>query len=151
MRIRFPVATSVAFALTVAIAAEQSPGKNQAMLSCTPSVVRPGETVKLRFARRHPAELMVRRPDGTPLFLVYDRDQSMPPGLTPMMSKDVFRQLLELKLAVGSAEATPWVAGYDKNEQIFTRAGEYAFLLREVLETDADAHPNFRCRVTYQP
>jgi hypothetical protein len=58
--------------------------------------------------------------------------------------------MLELRLAVDSAKATPWVHGQDENEPIFTQAGEYEFLLREVLETDVD-YPSYLCRVRFQP
>jgi hypothetical protein len=139
-----------ALAFATGMAGLHTLGQDAGMLSCSPSVLKPGETFRLRFARPHPAELMVRRPDDLPLFLVYNRDDSMPVGLTPMVPPVRFRELRELNLRADSAEGSPWAAGYEQNEKVFTRAGDYVFVLREVLETDID-YPSFECRVRYQP
>jgi hypothetical protein len=144
---------AAALAVTVlglgAAHAEQSETAASRMFSCRPQTLRKGGTLVLRFALPHPAELGVQRPDGTPIFLVYDRDGSMAPGLTPFVSKGEFRQKRVLRLHADSA-GTPWVAGHDTNEKIFTEPGEYEFLLREVLETDVE-YPSFTCRIRYQP
>jgi hypothetical protein len=120
------------------------------MLSCQPRNLRPQQTLVLRFAAGHPAELAVHSPDGTSLFLVYDRDDSLGPELQPIVGKDVFRRMRELRLPVSTASGSPWVAGRDKNELIFSKRGRYEFILTEVLESDA-GFPQFLCTVNFVP
>src|SRR5438132_1017103 len=105
------------------------------MLSCQPRNLTHQQTLVLRFGVGHPAELGVHAPDGTPFFLVDDRDNSLAPELRPVIGKDVFRGLRELKLPVTTASASPWVAGREKNERIFAKPGRYEFILTEVLES----------------
>jgi hypothetical protein len=94
----------------------------------------------------HPAELAVRLPDGTLMFLVYDPSPEEDPGVAPLLPKGVFRTLSTLHLEVDRAEGTPWVAGR-RNERIFQKAGLYEFRLTETLETED--LPIATCRVTY--
>jgi hypothetical protein len=95
----------------------------------------------------HPAELAVTHPDGTPLFLVYESDAHLRSGSAPLYTNAAFRRLHEVKLRVADAAGTPWVAGREANERIFTAPGVYEFRLTEILET-GDL-PVYRCRVRY--
>lgn len=117
-------------------------------LRCAPQVARDGDTVVLSMAVPHPTELAVRHPDGTVFFLVYERTDSLPLGWKPIHPKKSFGDLHELRLKVSEATGTPWVSGRDVNERIFSKSGDYEFILTDVLETDAD-YPTFRCKVRY--
>ncbi len=120
------------------------------VLECSPRVVGAKDNVVLTMSVPHPAELAVRHPDGTSFFLVYEVSEGLPEGRTPIYSKPVFRNLREMRLSVEQAKGTPWVAGRESNERIFTQAGDYEFILTDVLETDAN-YPTYRCKVRYRP
>ena len=58
---------------------------------------------------------------------------------------------ITLSLPSTTALESPWVAGRDKNERIFVKAGGYEVVLTDALESDAPGIPTFRCVVQYQP
>ena len=116
-------------------------------LKCAPRVVSSGDTVVLSMAMPHPAELAVTHPDGTPFFLVYQPDAHPLAGSAPLQTKEAFRRLREIKLRVADATGSPWVAGREANERIFTAPGVYEFRLTEILETED--LPVYRCKVRY--
>jgi len=108
------------------------------------------DTLVLRFRIPHPQELAIRAPDGTPYFLVYEPDESLPSGWRPVVDKASFRNMSEMHLQVATAQGTPWVAGRKENENVFTKPGKYEVVLTDVLESDA-GHPRFRCQVSLSP
>jgi hypothetical protein len=116
-------------------------------IRCSPTLLRPGDTLTLSMSLPHPAELAVRHPDGTPFFLVYEPGSSVPSGWRPLYSKEAFRKMGEVTLKVDRVMGTPWVGGRDSNEPIFTVAGVYVFTLTEVLETED--LPLYQCTVRY--
>ena len=81
------------------------------------------------------------------VFLVYEPDAHPQAGSAPLYAKEAFRRLREVKLRVADAMGTPWVAGRETNERIFTAPGVYEFRLTEILETED--LPIYRCRVRY--
>jgi hypothetical protein len=116
-------------------------------LKCTPRVLNARNTLVLSMSMPHPAELAVTRPDGTPFFIVYEPDSHPRTDSAPLYTKEAFRRLREVKLRVADAMGTPWVAGRETNERIFTAPGVYEFMLTEILETED--LPIYRCRVRY--
>jgi hypothetical protein len=96
----------------------------------------------------HPSELAMDQPDGTPFFLVYVPDTEPIPGRMPLMSKEAFQKIREVRLEVDEALGTPWVAGRDANERLFTMPGVYEFTLTEILETED--MPLYKCRVQFE-
>ena len=124
--------------------------KRRPMLSCQPRNLTSQRTLVLRFGAGHPSELAVDAPDGTQFFLVYDHSDFLGPESHPVVEKDIFRRLRELRLPAATASATPWVEGRDKNERLFTKLGQYEFILTEKLESDAGFR-RFRCIVHYSP
>jgi hypothetical protein len=123
--------------------------RSSPMLSCRPRMLAPGGTLTLRFRFPHPGELAIHAPDGTSLFLIYDRSDALPAQLRPMMDKDAFRKLRELAIPAATAVGSPWVEGRHKNELIFSQPGEYQVELTEILETDAGI-PRYRCNILYK-
>src|SRR5438045_3531043 len=113
--------TLLLVALLASVSRVDGQQKRPKMLSCLPQHLNIEQTLVLRFGAGHPAELGVHAPDGTPFFLVYDRDKSLAVELRPIVDKDVFRRLRELRLPVATASASPWVVGREKNEQIFAK------------------------------
>src|SRR5262245_42095434 len=95
------------------------------MLSCLPSNLRTADTLILRFSVPHSSELAISAPDRTSFFLVYEPSATMPAGLKPLLSKDSFQSISEIKLPASSAEGTPWVSNRTSNERIFTLSGDY--------------------------
>ena len=121
-------------------------GSAPAELRCAPKVVQLSDTLVLTMSLPHHSELAVRHPDGTPFFLVYNPGRGVPIGWKPLISKAEFRAQRELRFKVSDLTGTPWVAGRDANERVFTIPGDYVFVLTEVLETDAD-YPTQTCKV----
>jgi hypothetical protein len=124
--------------------------RSSSMLSCQPRTLTSKSTLTLRFGFPHPSELAIRAPDGTMLLLVYDRDDSLPAELRPLIDKDAFRKLRKLEIPAATAVGSPWAKGRDKNELIFSQPGEYQVHLTEVLESDAN-FPSYQCRMQYKP
>jgi hypothetical protein len=116
-------------------------------LACTPAVLTDSSTLILQFRLPHPAELAVQAPDGTPFFLVYERNETTPAGQKPLVEKAAFRSMAELKLNVSTAVGSPLVYGRDSNERIFSQPGVYKVILADVYQSDRDQNV-YRCRVT---
>ena len=96
------------------------------------------------------SETAIRDPDGIWFFLVYDGEPASPVR-RPLVDKKVFLSMKELRLPVESAMGSPWAAGHDKNERIFTKPGRYEVVLSDVLESDAPGRTTFRCNVRNNP
>jgi predicted Zn-dependent protease len=116
-------------------------------LKCAPRVLGSRDTLVLSMSMPHPAELAITHPDGTPFFLVYEPDAHSRAESMPLYAREAFRGLREVKLTVADAIGTPWVAGRETNERIFTAPGVYEFRLTETLETEG--LPIYRCKVRY--
>ena len=125
---------ALACTLTAAAQAQSTPGHE---IQCSPSVVRPGDTLTIKTRQALP-ELAVRVPDKNivSLFLVNDFD---PAAL--MHSRDFMRQ----KGAVLPVATAAMKSG----GKVFTKPGVYEFVASTNLETD-DGTPQYVCRVTYK-
>lgn len=116
-------------------------------LRCSPSVLRNSDTLTLSFSMPHPSELAVVGPDGTYFFLIFEPDNSSTLR-KPLYLKTVFREMRYLKLKVSEARGSPWVAGREASELLFTKSGTYEFRLTETLETED--LPVYACKVKYR-
>jgi hypothetical protein len=125
---------ALACGLSASAQAQSAAGRE---ISCSPSVVRPGDT--LTITTRNPLpQLSVRVPDKKigSLFLVNDFD---PAAL--MHSRDFMQQK--------GAVLPVAMAAMKSGEKVFTRPGVYVFSASTNLETD-DGTPQYMCRVTYK-
>ena len=153
--LRFRLARRISVLMYVALVAspaETAWGQRAAkqVLSCQPTTLKRDGVLVLKFAIPHPAELAIRDPNGIWFFLVYGGEPA-PPAMRPLVDKKVFHSMKELRLPVESAMGSPWAAGHDKNERIFTKAGRYQVVLSDALESDAPGRTTFRCNVRYDP
>lgn len=133
----FP-SNTLLFALACTLTAGAQAQSTQAReILCSPSVVRPGDTLTITTRQALP-ELAVRVPDKNiqSLFLVNDFD----PGAL-MHSRDFMRQ----KGAVLPVATAAMKSG----GKVFTKPGVYEFAASTNLETD-DGTPQYVCRVTYK-
>jgi hypothetical protein len=113
-------------------------------LSCSPTVLRRGDTLVLRMKTPHPEYLMADDPDGTNFFIVNPSlgDPSLKYSYVP---SDEFRNMSVLRIP-SDIKANPRVVGRDKGvEPLFSRAGKYVITLGE-LEGRADV-----CKIQFRP
>jgi hypothetical protein len=140
-------------AASVGLIGWQLPGAAQdrrpPVLSCSPSVLRPGGTLTLHLAVPHPTELSIEAPDGTVFFLVYEPGAT-PPSQQPVVDKASFASMKELNLDVSTATAAALVYGRRSNEQIFREPGRYKVTLANDIQSDA-VQEVYRCKVTLRP
>ena len=105
-------------------------------ISCSPDVVRPGDTLIIKTNRAF-ADLGVRVPDKNVNFILLVAG-SYPEGL---VSSDTLKKQMGLEVNVSEAKVKP-------GTRIFTKDGVYGFVVSTNLETD-DGTPSFECKVRY--
>jgi hypothetical protein len=105
-------------------------------VSCTPNVVRPGDTLVIKTSTGYPA-FGVHVPDKNVKFLLLVSD-AYPEGL---MDNRKFSQQMGIDISVTEAKIKP-------NTRIFTKEGTYGFVVSQNLETD-DGTPTYECKVRY--
>lgn len=110
-----------------------SPGKE---IVCTPSIVRPGDTLTIETRSGLP-ELGVKVPDRKVqyLFLINDYDPNA------VLHSDTFLKERRVNLIVSSASLKNGL-------KIFSTPGQYIFQASTNLETDDPSTPKYRCLVT---
>ena len=109
---------------------------NANVLSCSPSVLGPNDTLVLRLGPKHGSELAIRRlHDRTSYFLVV----SGPPAeMTQLMTTEAFSRAKEVKIPA-RYEATPW-ASDSKKAPIFSKSGKYVVQVSNNLESHGGGH-----------
>ena len=119
-------------------------------LTCAPTQVRPGDTLRLRMTLPHGKSLHVLAPDRTPYIVVFhgegQRDRAQRRSLVP---PDSFARMTDLALDVRTARGGVWVFGRDTNETLFHAPGTYRVIVGDDLETDGPSYAE--CLVTYRP
>jgi hypothetical protein len=105
-------------------------------ISCTPDVVRPGDTLVIKTSKSY-SSLGVKVPgkNGESILLVA--------GLYPqgLMENAKFEKQMGIDINVAEAIVKP-------NTRVFTKEGIYSFNVSQNLETD-DGTPYFTCKVRY--
>lgn len=127
-----------------ALASASTTSPTQQRLSCSPNVLRAGDTLVLRMKSPHAEYLFADHPDGTNFFIVYPPigDTSLKFSYVP---SDEFKNMSVLRIP-SDIKANPRVVGRDKGvEPLFTRPGKYVFTVGE-LEGRADV-----CNVQFRP
>lgn len=106
------------------------------VLSCSPSVLGPNETLVLRLGPKHGSELAIRRlQDETSYFLVIG---SPPAEIKPLMTPEAFSRAKEIKIPA-DYEAVPW-ASDSKKSPIFSKPGKYVVQVSDNLESHGGGH-----------
>lgn len=105
-------------------------------ISCTPDVVRPGDTLVIKTSKSYPS-LGVRVPDKNVKFIL------LVAGIYPegLMDDAKFAKQMGIDINVAEAKVKP-------NTRVFTKEGIYGFVVSQNLETD-DGTPSFECKVRY--
>ncbi|MBP6824952.1 MAG: hypothetical protein KA165_00195 [Saprospiraceae bacterium] len=94
-----------------------------------------GETLKLHFSTPHGPYLGVIDPEGNFFYVVFPADQSAG-NLKPLVSSEQFVALEALTINTSAFKADPYTEGILDNKPVFTKSGQYRFLLGENLHTD---------------
>jgi hypothetical protein len=116
--------------------------------SCTPSSLRPGDTLTLQLDTPHGGELMVLTPNDVYFSFVY------PPGdhgqkYSIVRSED-FKTMSTLKVSA-DIRLPPAVYGKDTiPETVFSRPGQYVLQMGDKLESDHTGPP-YICKVMFTP
>lgn len=105
-------------------------------ISCTPNVVRPGDTLVIKTNKAYP-DFGVRVPDKNVKFILLVAG-GYPEGL---MDSDKFAKQSGIEINVSEAKVKP-------DTRVFTKEGVYGFVVSSNLETD-DGTPSFECKVRY--
>lgn len=115
---------------------------NANVLSCSPTVLKPNDTLVLRLGPKHGSELAIRRlHDQTSYFLVIG---SPPAEMKPLMSTQAFSRAKEVKIPAGY-EAVPWTSD-SKKAPIFSKSGKYVVQVSDDLESHGGG---YFCNVQY--
>jgi hypothetical protein len=94
-----------------------------------------GEQIVLHFSTPHPPYLGVVNPDGKFFYVVFPAAQSVG-ALAPLVDSDKFVGLNRLVVQTSTLKADPYVHGITENQQVFTKSGNYTFLLGDNLHVD---------------
>lgn len=105
-------------------------------ISCTPDVVRPGDTLVIKTSKGY-SDLGVRVPDKNVKFILLVA-QGYSEGL---MDSGQFSRQMAIQIPVADAKVKP-------NTRVFTKEGTYGFVASTNLETD-DGTPAYECKVRY--
>ena len=106
-------------------------------ITCTPNVVRPGDTLIIKTNKAYP-DFGVRVPDRNVKFILLV-SSGYPEGL---MDSDKFGKQLGININVTEVKIKP-------STRVFTKEGVYGFVVSRNLETD-DGTPSFECKVSYK-
>ena len=112
-------------------------------ISCSPKVLRPGQTLTLTLGPGHGAELAISRMAGEAHFFLVARDAGweIPAGVT--MSPEPFAKARTARIS------TDIFADYQTvRQKVFTRSGKYIVSVGDNLESDAD--PGYRCEFEFR-
>lgn len=116
-------------------------------LTCTPQVMRPGDTLILRMETPHGEYLTANHPDGTLFFIVYPQFD-VPTRKFSLLPSRRFKTVRTLGLPA-NLRANPRVYGRDTTvETLFSRSGEYVLWVGDNLESDYNSR-SVSCRVTF--
>ena len=99
-------------------------------LSCSPSVLKAGDTLVLHMKTPHPEYLIADHPDGTIFYIVYPSlgDTSMKYSYVP---SNEFKNMSIIRIP-SDIKANPRVLGREKGvESLFSRPGKYVITLGE--------------------
>lgn len=97
-----------------------------------------GETLTLNFRTPNAPYLGVIDPEGKFFYLVYPADAAGG-ELHPLVDSDRFETMSTLRLETASLKADPYTYGITENQRVFTKSGQYRFILGEDLHSDDES------------
>ena len=103
----------------------------------TPSIYS-GEQIVLRFKGQNPDYMGVVDPSGHFFYVVFPEHEA-DEALQPLVSSEAFKSCQKLKINPSSFKADPYTYGVMENQQVFTQAGTYTFIMGENLHVDDPA------------
>jgi hypothetical protein len=124
------------------------PREDSVEFSCTPSSLRPGDTLTLRLDTPHGGELMVHTPSD--VFFSFVRPPDNPGQKYSIVHSEDFKTMSTLKVPA-DIRLPPAVYGKDTiPEAVFSRPGQYVLQMGDKLESDHTGPP-YICKVMFAP
>ncbi|MBK8557048.1 MAG: hypothetical protein IPL65_15315 [Lewinellaceae bacterium] len=103
-----------------------------------------GEEIRLDFMAPNPGYLGVIDPEGNFFYVVYPSENGFG-GLKPFVASEDFKYMWQLNINTQQFKADPYVYGVDENQPVFTKSGNYTFILGDNLHVD---DPSMLTKVT---
>ena len=116
--------------------------RNPSVLSCAPSVLKSGQTLKLTLGPGHGQELAIQGPRKEQIFLLVVG--SAPTEDPQLMTTREFAAAKEVTISVDQV-ARPWVKD-GKLQRVFSIPGTYTVSVSMNLESEVGG---YRCKVRY--
>ena len=118
-------------------------------LRCTPSTLRPGDTLTLHMGTPHGRDLRIHSPARIEYYLVYP-GLGRPPRNYSITPSEEFRKLTTYPVP-SDVKAIPLVKGRDTiRESVFSDSGKYTIVMGEHLNSDY-GYWSSECAVTFLP
>ena len=112
------------------------------VLSCSPTTLKAGDSLKLVLGPGHGKELAIQGPRREQIYFLVVTE---PPKDDPqLMSTSSFKEAKSVDIPT-SIQARPWVAD-GKIEKVFSTPGTYRVTVSETLESEVGG---FICRIRY--
>jgi hypothetical protein len=131
--------TSAITVKTVQSVQEKTPSeKKQPGMWASTSAVYLGETFTLNFKTPHAQYLGVTDPAGHFFYVIFPKAYASE-GLQPLISGEDFIGRKQIVFDPQTLRADPYTYGVTENQKVFTRNGNYTFVLGENLHVDDPA------------
>jgi hypothetical protein len=104
-------------------------------LVCSPTDIRPADTIKVELPANHGTDLAIVNPRKEYFFISF-KSSGGPSALKPIIPAQEFAGMRELKLNVSTATGIPWTGESVAPKNIFTISGTYTIMVAPSLETE---------------
>ena len=111
------------------------PTANAAKISVNRTIFYEGDTIVLHFSVPNDPYLGVIDPDGHFFYIVFPNDGSTG-NLKPYVDSQRFVTMKTMDIRTASFEADPYIYEVDKNRPVFTKSGDYTFIMGQNLHVD---------------
>lgn len=145
--------TLIAIAATIAVANADEPKKAlpppaSEALSCLPDTATAKDKITIKLPTPHSGDFAVITPSGDYLFISFNQPDKAS-LIQPVIPAETFQRLPELVLDVATATGVPWIQDAPAIQPMFTKSGDYKFVLSKALETEDPVLDGW-CVVTFR-
>lgn len=111
------------------------PKSNAAKISVDHTLFYEGDTIILQFSAPNDPYLGVVDPDGHFFYIVFPDNGGLG-DLKPYVDSKHFTTLSTMNIHTTSFKADPYIYEVDKNQPVFTKSGDYTFIMGKNLHVD---------------
>jgi hypothetical protein len=108
---------------------------NAAKISVDHTLFYEGDTLILHFSTPNDPYLGVIDPDGHFFYIVFP-DNGVLGDLKPYVDSKHFTNMRTMNIHTASFKADPYIYEVDKNQPVFTKSGDYTFIMGQNLHVD---------------